>query len=98
MCQTVESSPARTQPEPRKPGYVLARFTPVCTHTVASEMREGSTSRRMETVIGSLDMALESVIGSRLRGCTASTEGLPVGHGGGAQVWLTSGLDDVRSG
>ncbi|GAB3632867.1 hypothetical protein GCM10027421_22200 [Microbacterium shaanxiense] len=35
---------------------MFARLTPVCTQAVASEMRAGSTSRRMETVIGTLDM------------------------------------------
>ena len=56
MCHTVDVSPARTQPEPRKPGYPFARLTPVCTQAVASEMRAGSTSRRIDTVIGSLAM------------------------------------------
>ena len=63
MCHTCDDSPARTHPEPRKPGYLFARFTPVCTHAVASAMCAGSTSRRIDTVIGSVAMPPSHRIG-----------------------------------
>jgi len=51
MCQLSESAVARTQPEPRKPGKLLARSIPCWAQWVASWMRVGSTRRVTDTVM-----------------------------------------------
>ena len=52
MYQRSLPSPARTQPEPRKPSKVVARSVPACIHEVASTARAGSMRRSIATVIG----------------------------------------------
>ena len=52
MYQRSLPSPARTQPEPRKPAKPVARSVPACIQLVASIVRAGSMRRSMATVMG----------------------------------------------
>lgn len=54
MCQTVESSWARTQPEPRYPGKPATMDWPRATQSSTSVTAPGSTSRVICTVTGRL--------------------------------------------